>query len=41
MDAFNWKVKNLSYYVNPDSLEIRNVPFTDAPFVVKFVRKLR
>jgi len=41
MDTFNWKVKNLSYYVNPDSLEIRNAPFTDAPYVVKFIRKLR
>ncbi len=41
MDTFNWKVKNLSYFVSPNSLEIRNVPFTDAPYVVKFVRKLR
>ena len=41
MDEFDFGVTNLPYELSADALTILSVPLSDAPYVIKYARKLR
>jgi hypothetical protein len=40
MDQFDWGVKRLSYELSDNALTVKSIPLSDAPYVIKFARRL-